>query len=596
MPPESEARPLRRLIDHTRRHRATMWLATLCSFLNKLFDLAPELLIGLAVDVVVQRDASLLASVGITDPMGQLILLAIITVLVWALESLFEYLYALLWRNLAQTVQHELRLELWSHIQGLDAGWFEKRRHGDLLSTLNDDVNQLERFLNSGANELIQVTTTVVIIGAIFFALTPSVAWMSFLPIPLILWGAFRFQHRLQPRYARVREKVGALNARLAANLGGIITIKSFSAEARETARIERDSAAYRDANRDAIRFSAAFIPLIRMVIVAGFVATLVGGGAQALDGTLEVGAFSVMVFMTQRLLWPLTRLGDTFDLYQRAMASTRRILDLLQVKPLLGDGDTSLPRAAIKGHIRLEHVDFAYDDGTPIVTDFNLDIPAGTTLAIVGPTGAGKTTLTRLLLRFFDPSGGRVTLDGHDLRALRTADLRAAIGLVHQDVHLFDGTVAENIAYGRPDAPRAAVEQAARLAEADDFIRKLPDGYDTTVGERGQKLSGGQRQRIAIARAILPDPPILVFDEATSAVDNETEAAIQRSLAHIARGRTTILIAHRLSTIRDADTIIVLADGRIVEQGRHDDLVARGGAYAGLWRVQTGAAKLADA
>jgi ATP-binding cassette subfamily B protein len=581
--------PLRRLISHTRRHRTRMWLAVLCSFLNKLFDLAPELLIGLAVDVVVELEESFLAGLGLTDPMTQIIVLAGLTVLVWALESLFEYLYALLWRNLAQTVQHELRMEVYDHIQGLDLAWFEERSSGELMAILNDDVNQLERFLNTGANELIQVSTTVIIIGAVFFALTPEVAWMSFLPIPLILWGAFRFQRRLQPRYAAVREKVGALSARLANNLGGIVTIKSFTAEARESANVGADSDAYREVNREAIRVSAAFIPLIRMVIVTGFVATLIGGGKLALEGELAVGAYSVMVFMTQRLLWPLTRLGETFDLYQRAMASTRRTLDLLAVRPALADGATPLPRADVRGDVRFDDVDFAYAGGAPVLHGIRLEVPAGRTLAIVGPTGSGKSTLIKLLLRFHDPTAGAVRLDGHDLRSLRVADVRHAIGLVSQDVFLFHGTVRENIAYGAPDASDAEIAEAARLAEASEFIAKLPRSMETIVGERGQKLSGGQRQRISIARAILMKPPILVFDEATSAVDNETEAAIQRALATVSRGRTTIIIAHRLSTIRHADNIAVLEAGRVVELGTHDALVEAGGLYASLWKVQTG-------
>lgn len=581
--------PLRRLVSHTRRHRARMWLAILCSFLNKLFDLAPELLIGLAVDVVVQREESFLAGMGLVDPMTRIVVLAGLTVLVWALESLFEYLYALLWRNLAQTVQHELRMEVYDHIQGLDLAWFEERSSGELMAVLNDDVNQLERFLNTGANELIQVSTTVVIIGAVFFALTPEVAWMSFLPIPVILWGAFRFQRRLQPRYAAVREKVGALSARLANNLGGIVTIKSFTAEARESANVAADSDAYREVNREAIRVSAAFIPLIRMVIVTGFVATLIGGGKLALEGELAVGAYSVMVFMTQRLLWPLTRLGETFDLYQRAMASTRRTLDLLAVQPALNDGHTPLPRADVRGDLRFDAVSFAYPTGPPVLRDISLDVPAGRTLAIVGPTGAGKSTLIKLLLRFHDPTAGAVRLDGHDLRHLRVADLRHAMGLVSQDVFLFHGTVRDNIAYGAPDATEADIAEAARLAEAMAFVEKLPHGMETIVGERGQRLSGGQRQRISIARAILMKPPILIFDEATSAVDNETEAAIQRALATVSRGRTTLIIAHRLSTIRHADTIAVLDAGQVVELGTHDALVEAGGLYASLWKVQTG-------
>jgi ATP-binding cassette subfamily B protein len=297
------------------------------------------------------------------------------------------------------------------------------------------------------------------------------------------------------------------------------------------------------------------------------------------------------MVFLTQRLLWPLTRLGQTFDLYQRAMASTNRILDLLDTEPRIPDGQIALPRSEVQGTVGFDQVSFAYQKGFPIIADLTVHLPAGTTTAIVGATGAGKTTLIKLLLRFYDVTGGSLQLDGHDVRDLRLKDLRKAIGLVSQDVYLFGGTVRENIAYGRPDAAMDEIAAAARVAEAHDFILGLPDGYETIVGERGQKLSGGQRQRVSIARAVLDDPPILVLDEATSSVDNETEAAIQRSLERITRDRTTIVIAHRLSTIRHADHIYVLEHGRLAEDGRHEDLLGKAGLYAGLWKVQTGEA-----
>jgi ATP-binding cassette subfamily B protein len=292
---------------------------------------------------------------------------------------------------------------------------------------------------------------------------------------------------------------------------------------------------------------------------------------------------------MTQRLLWPLTRLGETFDLYQRAMASTRRILDLLDTEPRVQPGRAPLPRP-VAGAVRFEGVTFAYSDGGPVLTDLDLDVPAGQTHAVVGLTGSGKSTLVKLLLRFYEPRRGRITIDGVDVADLSFGELRGAIGFVSQDVFLFHGSVRENVAYGRPDATDEEVERAIRLAEAWDFVSALPEGWATVVGERGQKLSGGQRQRLSIARAIVRDPAVLVLDEATSAVDNETEAAIQRSLETVSRGRTTVVIAHRLSTVRHADRIHVLEKGRVAEAGTHEELVMAGGLYAALWRVQTGA------
>ena len=582
--------PLRRLLEYARPHRARMRRAAAWSVLNKVFDLAPPLLIGVAVDLVVERENSLLASWGLETVTSQLLALSGLTFVIWAAESVFEYLHKLGWRNLAQDLEHELRMDAYGRVQDMDLAYFEDRSTGGLMAVLNDDVNQLERFLDIGANELLQVSTTVLTIGAVFFWIAPEVAWMSMLPMPLILWGSIVFQKRLAPRYREVREQVGHLNGDLAGNLGGIATIKSFTAEAREVERIGERSAAYRTANARAIRLSSAFSPLIRMVILCGFTATLAYGGYLAANDQMAVGSYSVMVFLTQRLLWPLTRLGETFDLFQRAMASTTRILDLLDITPGIASGTGEVGERARTEDLRFEGVGFSYASGARVLEELDLDFQAGRTTALVGSTGSGKTTVVKLLLRFYDPTEGRVTLGGVDLRELDLPAFRSQVGLVSQEVFLFHGTVRENIAYGRPDASEEEIREAARVAEADGFIDELPEGYDTVVGERGQKLSGGQRQRLSIARAILKDPPILVLDEATSAVDNETEAAIQRSLERVSVGRTTIVIAHRLSTVRGAHRIHVLDEGRVVEAGTHDELVRQeDGLYRALWRVQTG-------
>jgi ATP-binding cassette subfamily B protein len=564
-------------------------LASLCSILNKLFDLAPPVLIGLAVDVVVKQQHSWLAQFGARGVPAQLTVLALLTFVIWSAESLFEYLYGLLWRNLAQTVQHELRIEAYDHLQHLEMGFFEAGSTGQLLAVLNDDINQLERFLDQGANEILQLITTVLAVGASMVVLSPMVAGLSFVPIPLILWGSLHFQSRLAPRYRDVRQKAGDMASQLANNIGGIQTIKSYVAEDWERERLEGLSHAYRLSNRRAIRLSAAFVPLIRYAILFAFLTILVVGGLQAWRGVIAVGSYSFLVFITQRLLWPLTTLGRTLDDYQRAMASTNRVLDLLDTPIAIPSGDRPLPLAAVRGELRFEGVGFAYPERPNLLEGLDLVVPAGSTLGIVGATGSGKSTIVKLLLRLYEINAGRILLDGVPINTLRLDDLRRAIGLVSQEVFLFHGSVAENIAYGSFSAPRAAIEQAARLAEADGFIAELPDGYDTIVGERGQKLSGGQRQRLALARAILKDPPVLILDEATAAVDNETEAAIQRSLDQITAHRTTVVIAHRLSTVRRADRIVVMHNGRIVESGRHDDLLQRGQAYADLWRVQAG-------
>jgi ATP-binding cassette subfamily B protein len=570
-------------------HRSTMWLATLFSILNKIFDLAPPLLIGAAVDVVVMREKSVLSTYGYTDPKEQLIILSILTVIIWVLESLFEYIYGVLWRNLAQSVQHDFRLDAYSHIQELEMAWFSDQSKGELMSILNDDINQLERFLDKGANELLQVGTTVIVISAIFFYISPTIAIYSVIPIPVIIWGSFRFQSRIGPRYAEVRKEVGLLNSLLSNNLSGISTIKSFTSEELEVERVRAASQAYREANRSAIRLSAAFVPLIRMAILVGFTATLLHGGFVTLDGGMAIASYSVMIFMMQRLLWPLTRLGETFDLYQRAMVSTVRVLDLLETEIKVVEGEKELDTTKVKGGINFQDVDFAYPEREQVVSGFSLDIKPGTTQAIVGPTGSGKTTVIRLLLRFHDPSSGQISLDGDDIKDLRVKSLRSAISLVTQTITLFPGTVMQNISYGKKGATEDEILEAARIAEAHDFVMSLPDGYETQIGEGGHKLSGGQRQRLSIARAVLKDAPILVLDEATSSVDNETEEALQKSLAVISKDRTTIVIAHRLSTIRHSDSIMVLDEGKVVELGSHDELLGNNSQYARLWNVQTG-------
>jgi ATP-binding cassette, subfamily B, bacterial len=582
--------PLLRLWKYATGHRRKMVWAAVCTTINKFADVGPELLIGAAVDVIVQGERSFVAGLfGVEDRFSQLSIIAAINVLVWIVESAFEYFSELGWRNLAQSIEHDARVDAYRHIQDLELAWFEDNSSGGLLAVLNDDVNQLERFLDRGASTIISTFWNIVLVGAVFAFTSLRLTGLAFLPIPVIVAGSIWYQRRLEPFYARIRERVSDLSTTLVNNLGGITTIKAFTAEARETARVTKVSEEYRLANQDAIKYSAAFIPMIRMAILAGFTSTLLIGGRMALDGSIDVGIYSVLVYMTQRLLWPLTDLGATLDLYQRGMASTRRILDLLDVRPAMEPGTSVLEDP--RGEVILEDVRFGYGQGADVLRGIDITIPAGATHGVVGATGAGKSTLVRLLLRFYDPRSGRVLIDGQDARTLSYPSLRRAIGYVSQEVFLFSGTVRENIAYGRPDATDDQVEEAARLAEVHDFVMEMPAGYQTVVGERGQKLSGGQRQRISIARAILRDPAILVLDEATSAVDNETEAAIQRSLAKVAEGRTAIVIAHRLSTVRHADKIWVLERGRVAEAGTHEELVESGGLYAALWRVQTGEA-----
>ncbi|RCH76975.1 MAG: ABC transporter ATP-binding protein [Candidatus Poseidoniales archaeon] len=584
----SEVRhPLSRLLSQLEEHRSVVILASICSILNKVWDLAPPVLIGMAIDVVSARENSFLANMGYEDVHLQLYILTGITVVIWVLESLFQYFYAVLWRNLAQTAQHELRMSAYSHIQELEMQWFSQQSTGGLMAIMNDDVNQLERFLDQGATDLLQVATTIIVVGGIMFSVAPEVALWAIVPIPVIVTGSFMYQRRIGVRYSRVRSQVADLNSLLNNNLQGITTIKSFTAEEREASRVSEASEAYREANKEAIRLSASFVPIIRMAILFAFSANMLVGGWMALDGRISLGAYSVIVFITQRLLWPLTRLGETFDLYQRAMASTTRVLDLLDTEVGIVEGDVKLKK--VTGELEFRGVEFSYPDREKVLQGLDLVVPAGQTVGLVGSTGSGKTTLIRLLLRFHDPQSGTVSLDGHQVCDLTLNSLRASISLVSQNTTLFPGSVLENIRYGNPDAPIESVEDAARIAEATEFIALLPNGWHTDIGEGGHRLSGGQRQRIAIARAVLKDAPVLVLDEATSNVDNETEAALKRSISQISKGRTTLIIAHRLSTVRNADIIAVLHKGEISETGTHESLLEEHGIYSRLWAVQTG-------
>lgn len=577
--------PLKRLRRFAEPYRTAIRRGVLYSVLNKAFDVLPEILIGVAVDVVVNQRESFLARLGIADPMHQLWVLVGLTVVVWVCESLFEYLHRLVWRNLAQNLQHDLRLEAYSHIQRLPPDFIQEERSGRLMAALNEDVNQIERFLNTGANDLIQVGVSSLLVGAVFFSLTASTAVLALLPIPLILFGTFWFQKRLYPRYAAAREAAAGVSNRLANNLQGMSTIQAYTAENFEAEHLRAASDGFREHNRDAIRYSAAITPVIRMAILAGFVMTLLYGGSLVLKGELGVGSYSALVYLTQRLLWPMTRLADMTDLYQRAMASVDRVMDLLDIAPI-ADG-TVVVKTPVRGALTFDAVGFAYG-ATPVLHSVSLNIPAGATIALVGGTGSGKSTLIKLALGFIEAQSGEIHFDGEDLRMLSKSSLRAAIGYVAQESFLTDGSVAENIAYGQlPDPER--VRGAAMAAEAHGFISALPNGYDSPVGERGSLLSGGQRQRIALARALYKNPALLILDEATSSVDNETEAAIQRSLTRLNHSRSCLIVAHRLSTVRFADCIHVLDGGRIVESGTHDELLKQNAAYAALWKLQTG-------
>ncbi|MCB0556273.1 MAG: ABC transporter ATP-binding protein, partial [Phaeodactylibacter sp.] len=579
--------PMRRLFQYLRNFRKPVLFASVSSVINKIFDLMPPFLTAWLIDTASNQIPDWIPRLtGLSEAWPVVVFLAVLTLVIFGFESFFEWLFQRGFLRLAQRVQHHLRLDAYEQLQGRELAYFESQRTGNLMAMLNDDINQLERFLNHVFNEILQLITLVIFAGWALCAVSLPLGLIGMAPIPFIILGSLYYQKKVAPYYRQIREGVGALGTRLENNIAGILVIKSFTAEAFEAERVRKSSEMYRDANFLAIRWSSVYIPLIRIFISLGFAATLLIGAYWVIyqPGRFSLGQLAFFAMMTQRLLWPVTRLGVVFDEYERARASARRIFGLIDTPRQIVDPETPHELPVVAGNLHLQDVTFAYQPGQPVLRQLNLHVEAGQAIGIAGPTGGGKTTLIKLLLRLYDVTGGSIRLEGIDIRQLTISQLRQQIALVSQDVYLFHGTIRENIAYGLADCSMEKVIEAARKAQLHDFITQLPDQYESIVGERGIKLSGGQRQRLSIARAILKDAPILILDEATSAVDTETERAIQENLSQLSRGKTAIIIAHRLSTIRHADKIVVIKDGQIVEQGRHDSLLTANGEYASLW------------
>ena len=553
----------------------------------------PPVLVGWVIDSVRREPPEWIANLlGTVDPWNLAVFLAVLGVVIFFFESLFQWAYQYGFMNLAQRVQHQLRTDAYNHLQTREIEFFENHRMGETMAMLNDDVNQIERFLNIGFNEILQLLVLFIFAGSVMLGVSWELAMVGLLPLPFVLCGSLIYQRLISPRYRKVREAVGALSSRLENNIAGILVIKSFTAEKFESARVADASHQYKQANYQAIKLSALYVPLIRMAIAIGFGGVLLLGSYWVLEdkGLLTVGELVFFSMMIQRLLWPLTRMGVTLDEYERARASAIRTFGLLLTpSKIVSPSKPKKLLFPVQGRIEFCNVGFSYQRGVEVLKGLNFTAYSGEMIGIAGVTGAGKSTLIKLLLRLYDPSQGQVLLDGIDLRDLELSEIRKQIALVSQDVYLFHGTIAENIAYGSEKLDLQQVESASRSAQLHDFVQTLPEGYQTIVGERGIRLSGGQRQRLSIARAVLKNSPVMIFDEATSSVDTETERLIQANLSDITKGKTALVIAHRLSTIRHADRILVLRDGQVSEEGHHDELVSRNGTYADLWHIQSG-------
>jgi ABC-type multidrug transport system fused ATPase/permease subunit len=506
--------------------------------------------------------------------------LAIAIVAAGLLRLAFSVARRLVAGRVSLGVEYDLRNRVYSHLQSLEIAFFDEQQTGQLMSRSTVDLQAVRFFLGYGLIFIAQSAITIVVAAAVMLAINPGLALIALAPAPFVFIAAYRYGARNRPASQEVQQRIAELTAEAEESISGIRLVKAFAREERQLARFTRATRRVFEQSMVSTRLRAFYNPFIGFLPQIGLAAVLLVGGQQAIDGRITVGEFVAFYGYVLLLIGPVRMLGIALGMAQRAVASGARVFELLDREPRMTSPPDAVPLPRGDGHVELRGVSFAYEDGPPVLRDVTLDVPAGRTVAIVGPTGSGKTTLVALLPRLYDPDSGTVSVDGMDLREVDLESLRGEIGLVSDEPFLFSATIRENIAYARQDATDAEVEDAARRAGIHDFIAGLPDAYDTRVGERGMTLSGGQRQRAAIARAIIKDPRILILDDATSSVDATTEAQIKGALRELMQDRTTFVIAHRLSTIALADEIVVLEEGGIAARGTHEELLERSELY----------------
>jgi ATP-binding cassette subfamily B protein len=498
----------------------------------------------------------------------------------WGMSYVQTYLTG--W--VGERILADLRIKLFGHLQRLSLGFYERNRAGVIISRLTNDVEAIDQLVTDGVTTLVQSTLTLVGTAILLFVLDWRLALATLAVIPLMSAATVAFRVRSSRAYAAVRERLGLVTATLAEDIAGMRMVQAFTRERRNVEHFREVAERYRESNMETVVLNALYFPFVDLLSSVALAVVLGYGGHLYFQGQVTIGTLFAFLLYVQNFFDPVQQLSQLYNTFLSATAALDKIMDVLEQESEVDDRPGARRLPEIEGHVRFEHVRFGYGDGPDVLHGLDLDVPAGTTVALVGHTGAGKSTIAKLLARFYDPRAGRITIDGVDLRDVTQQSLRRQLGIVPQEGFLFAGTVTENIAFGRPDAAREAVVRAAQAVGAHEFILRLEDGYETQLQERGTRLSLGQRQLVALARALLADPRILILDEATSSVDIGTERKIEQALRLLLAGRTAFIIAHRLSTIRDADLIVVLEHGRVVEQGSHDELLRRRGLYTSLY------------